>query len=190
MNTWTSSLTYRQLRTWLSRLILQSSSTYTIGHVLLWVQIVTTCSRGKQLSGWTNQRQRPTEGAAAQQSPRAYLQTRDWMLLQSMSLDPSHYGRTVGAHGYEPILTLDPMAPEELLGFTTRNCNGDWSNQWCSCKENGVKCISACGNYKGVTCKNCAHDGVESMEGSDIESLHFLNIWQFVAVCIQILLFN
>ena len=29
----------------------------------------------------------PTEGAATQHSLRAYLQTRDWMLLQSMSLD-------------------------------------------------------------------------------------------------------
>ncbi|KAJ8405288.1 hypothetical protein AAFF_G00322790 [Aldrovandia affinis] len=34
----------------------------------------------------------PTEGAAAQHSLRAYLQSRDWMLLQSMSLDPSDYG--------------------------------------------------------------------------------------------------
>ena len=31
----------------------------------------------------------PTEGAAAQHSLCAYLQTQDWMLLQSMSLDPS-----------------------------------------------------------------------------------------------------
>ena len=51
----------------------------------------------------------PTEGAAAQHSLRAYLQTRDWLLLQSMSLDPTGYGWT---HGYEPIPTLDPMAPE------------------------------------------------------------------------------
>ena len=34
----------------------------------------------------------PTEGAAAQLSLRAYLQTRDWLLLQSMSLDPCDYG--------------------------------------------------------------------------------------------------
>ena len=106
----------------------------------------------------------PTESAAAQHSLRAYLQTRDWLLLQSMSLDPSHYGRTVGAHGYEPIPTLDPMAPEKLLGFTTCNCNGDCSNQRCSCKKNDVKCISASGNCKGITCKNCAHDDVKSGE--------------------------
>ena len=70
----------------------------------------------------------------------------------------------MGDHGYEPIPTLDPMAPEELLGFTTCNCNGDCSNQRCSCKKNGVKCILACGNCKGITFKNCAHDDVESGE--------------------------
>ena len=45
----------------------------------------------------------PTEGAAAQHSLRAYLQTRDWILLQSMSLNPSDYGWTLGVHGYEPV---------------------------------------------------------------------------------------
>ena len=58
----------------------------------------------------------PTEGAAAQHSLRAYLQTRDWMLLQNMSLDPTKYGWALGARGYEPIPTVGPMAPDELLG--------------------------------------------------------------------------
>ena len=31
----------------------------------------------------------PTEGTAAQHSLHAYLQTQDWMPLQSMSLNPS-----------------------------------------------------------------------------------------------------
>lgn len=112
----------------------------------------------------------PTEGAAAQHSLRAYLQIRDWMVLQSMSLDPSDYGWTIGVHGYEPVPTLHPMAPEELLRFTSCNCNGDCSNRRCSCNKNGVHCISACGSCKGIACKNCFHDGVESGEDSDIES--------------------
>ena len=95
----------------------------------------------------------PTEGAAAQHSLSAYLQTRDWILLQSMSLDPSDYGWTLGVHGYEPVPTLDPMAPEELLQFTICNCNGD--------------CSGVC---KGITCKNCIHDGDESGEDSDIDT--------------------
>ncbi|KAK1897252.1 Chromosome-associated kinesin KIF4 [Dissostichus eleginoides] len=112
----------------------------------------------------------PTEGAAAQHSLRAYLQTQDWILLQSMSLNPSDYGWTLGVHGYEPVPTLDHMAPEELLQFTSCNCNGDCSNRRCSCKRNGVKCISACGVCKGFSCKNCGHDGGESGEDSEIDS--------------------
>jgi len=57
----------------------------------------------------------PTEGATAQHSLRYYLQTRDWMLLQSMTLNPEEYGWTIRTHGYEPVPMLDPTAPEELL---------------------------------------------------------------------------
>jgi len=100
----------------------------------------------------------PTEGAAAQHSLRAYLQTHDWMVLQSMSLDPRDYGWTLGVHGYEPVPTVHAMAPQELLKFTTCNCGGDCSNLRCSCQKNCVKCISACGSCKGLTCKNRNHD--------------------------------
>uniref|UniRef100_UPI00358F2B9D uncharacterized protein n=1 Tax=Myxine glutinosa TaxID=7769 RepID=UPI00358F2B9D len=112
----------------------------------------------------------PTEGAAAQHSLRAYLQTRDWILLQSMSLNPSDYGWTICVHGYEPVPTLDPTAPEELLQFTSCNCHGDCSNRRCSCKKNGVTCISACGVCNGITCRNCSHDVVESEEDIDNDS--------------------
>ena len=71
---------------------------------------------------------------------------------------------TLGVHGYEPVPTLDPMAPEGLLKFTSCNCHGDCSNRRCSCKKNGVMCISACGVCKGITCKNSSHDVVKSEE--------------------------
>ncbi len=112
----------------------------------------------------------PTEGAAAQHSLRAYLQTRDWMLLESMSLDPSSYGWIVGSQGYEPVPTLQPMAPEELLEFTSCNCKGNCSNRRCSCRKNEVTCISACRNCKGITCKNCIDDEEELEEDSDLDS--------------------
>jgi len=57
----------------------------------------------------------PTEGAAVQHSLRSYLPTRDWMLLQSMSLDPKEYGWRVGLDGYVPVPTLHPMALYQLL---------------------------------------------------------------------------
>ena len=60
------------------------------------------------------------------------LQTRDWILLESMSLNPSDYGWTLVVHGYEPVPTLDPMAPEGLLKFTSCNCHGDRSDWRCT----------------------------------------------------------
>jgi len=110
----------------------------------------------------------PTEGAAAQHSLRAYLQTQDWLLLQSMCMDPSGYGWTVGSNGYEPVPTLDPMTPEELLKFISCNFKGDCSNQRCSCRKNDVKYISTYGNCKGITCKSCIDDG-ESGEDPEID---------------------
>jgi len=83
-------------------------------------------------------------------------------------MDPSGYGWTLGSNSYEPVPTLDPTAPEELLKFISCNCKGDCSNRRCSCRKNDVKCISACGNCKGITCKNCIDDG-ESGEDPDID---------------------
>ena len=117
----------------------------------------------------------PTDGAATQHSLRAYLQTRDWMLLQSMSLDPTNYGWAIGAHGFEPIPTLEPMAPEELLKFTSCNCKGDCSNRRCSCKKNDVKCIAACGNCKGITCKNCIDDIDPEDESEELDMYYCYN---------------
>ena len=45
----------------------------------------------------------PTKGAVAQHALHAYLQTWEWIFLQSMSLNPSDYGWTLGVHGYEPV---------------------------------------------------------------------------------------
>ena len=104
--------------------------------VLLWGQFDTTCSHGRQQLGWSNQRLYLQQRLQLHSILRAYLQTLDWILLQSMSLDPSDYGWTLGVHGYEPVPTVDPMAPEELLQFTSCNCNGDCNNRRCSCKKN------------------------------------------------------
>lgn len=76
----------------------------------------------------------------------------DWILLLSMSLNPSDYGWTIAVHEYEPVSTLDCMAPEELLKFTSCSCHGDSSNRRCSCKKIEVMCTSACGVCKGITC--------------------------------------
>ena len=97
----------------------------------------------------------PTDGAAAQHSLRAYLQLHDWIKLQSMSRDPTMYGWYITNSGrYEPIPTLDEIAPPGLLKFISFNCAGNYSTKRCSCRKNNVKCISACGKCHGNSCKN------------------------------------
>ena len=74
-------------------------------------------------------------------------------LLPSMYLNPSEYGCTIGVRGYEPVPTLYPTSPDELLKITSSNCYGDCSNRRCSCMKNGGTCISVCGVCKDITCK-------------------------------------
>ena len=104
----------------------------------------------------------PTKDAAAQHALHAYTCRPGTGSFYRKSLNPSDYEWTLGVHGYEPVPTVDPMAPEGLLKFTSCNCHGDCSNRHCGCKKNEVMCISACGVCKGITCKNSSHDVVES----------------------------
>ena len=65
-----------------------------------------------------------TEGAVIQHSSRAWLQFSDWKNLESQSLDPLQNGWEINKHTskFQPIASLDPIAPEELLKMTVCNC--------------------------------------------------------------------
>ena len=96
----------------------------------------------------------PTTDAAAQHSLRAYLQTRDWLTLQTPSLDVLQFGWKQSEHGYAPVPSTNPIAPDYLLKFISCNCEGDCSTLRCYCRKQGVKCISACGKCHGDVCQN------------------------------------
>lgn len=100
----------------------------------------------------------PTKGAVTQHALRAYLQNQDWLELKSMSRDPTLYGFKIGSRGYEPITSLDDWAPEDIKKLISCKCKAQCDTKRCSCKKAGVKCISACGICKGVTCNN-ANEG-------------------------------
>ena len=52
----------------------------------------------------------PTEEASSCTAFTAFIpSTRDWMLLQSIPLNPEEYGWIIGNYGYEPVPTLDPI---------------------------------------------------------------------------------
>ncbi len=83
-----------------------------------------------------------------------------------------------------PVYNQLPMGPEELLEFTSCNCRGDCSNRHC-CRKNEVKCISACGNCKGITCKNCIDDKEEPEEDSDLDSWSVFDCFYITAFLIN-----
>ena len=56
-----------------------------------------------------------TTGAAGQFSLRAYLQARDWLVLQSPSLDVLDYGWNLSDQGYEQVLSTDLTPPDHHL---------------------------------------------------------------------------
>ena len=101
----------------------------------------------------------PTVGSTRQHSLRAYLQLQDWLVLKSMSREATLYGWYVtSAYKFEPVLTLEPVAPENLLKFVSCNCFGNCSTKRCVCRKNNVKCISACGNCRGNQCNNMENE--------------------------------
>lgn len=109
----------------------------------------------------------PSSGAATQHILRAYLQYRDWLLLESMSIPPTDFGWRLDAEGqYIPIMTADEIGPPELLKLTACNCKKGCSKQ-CSCRKMGVHCISACGTCAGKNCSNT--EVVEALEDIQLE---------------------
>ncbi|MCP4491100.1 MAG: hypothetical protein GY820_27860 [Gammaproteobacteria bacterium] len=55
----------------------------------------------------------PTTGAAIQHALRAYLQYRDWLLLESQSADPRDYG-WIFSGTFEPVGSMEPIAPSSI----------------------------------------------------------------------------
>ena len=110
-----------------------------------------------------------TEGAAVQHSLRSFLQIHDWMTLQCTSLNPTQYGwqRNSPDSEYEPIGSLDPIAPQQLQSLISCGCKTGCENNRCSCRRNNIKCLSFCSVCRGVECEN-AQQGLIQAEDNDI----------------------
>lgn len=97
----------------------------------------------------------PTEGSSDEHSLRAYLQLQDWIVLKSMSRDPTKYGFAYDStHGYQPVTTKQEWAPKYIRDLTKCNCRSGCKNRKCGCVSNNVPCIAACGQCNGLTCNN------------------------------------
>ena len=102
----------------------------------------------------------PTESAADQHILRAFIQSKDWMLLDSMTSPPTDFGWTQNADGiYEPVGSLEEYAPLVLRDMTACKCKVGCGNR-CRCKQSGLSCIDACLHCRGETCTNSREETI------------------------------
>ena len=99
----------------------------------------------------------PSDRAAHFHSLRVHHQVRVWATLDDKVLEPTNWGWKQGVKSMEPIPTDLEAAPETILRKLRCKCNPTKSrcaNNNCSCRQNGLKCVAACGGCHGQNCSN------------------------------------
>jgi hypothetical protein len=98
----------------------------------------------------------PTENAAYFHSLRVHLQVLQWSMLSTDVVDPSWGWKRTESGLYEPVAMEQEPAPAELLKVIRCSCETDSRNQCggnaCTCRRNGLACVSACGKCRGTDC--------------------------------------
>ena len=101
----------------------------------------------------------PSERAAHFHSLRVYLEMRRSETLNiDCGLHPCDWGWRRISNVLHPIMTDIPAAPETLLSSIRCNCKSSSPKQCgtllCTCRKNGWPCGRACGECRGIDCKN------------------------------------
>ena len=114
----------------------------------------------------------PTESAAEFHSLRVHCQILKWKNEDQTDFSPTQWGWKNCNGSFEPIGTILEPGPAELLNVircnrklsTKNSCGADN----CSCRKNGLPCVTACRNCHGNNCTNVSK--VEIMDDSEDES--------------------
>jgi len=114
----------------------------------------------------------PTERAALFHSLRVHLQVMLWKTLtDELQFDPKQWGWRLDGAELNPIMTDLPAAPEALLKFVRCKCKLTSRNTCgtnaCSCRKNGLKCVTACGDCRGLNCQNA--DEITELEEENFD---------------------
>ena len=97
----------------------------------------------------------PSPGAFTQHVKRACCPLIVWTSanqVETREFDPLNFGWELCNGALMPVTTEDEIAPEELITLVSCNCNGNCSNNHCTCKKNNVACTEFCGC--GDSCEN------------------------------------
>jgi hypothetical protein len=92
----------------------------------------------------------PTERAAVFHVLRVHLQAVTWRLLSNdVGLDPLLWGWQLVDNRYEPVTSDQLPAPDDLLNIVRCKCKSDCRSALCSCRKNGLNCVTACTGCHG-----------------------------------------
>ena len=100
----------------------------------------------------------PTRAAAQQHLNRVYYQVQVWL---GNNLQPEQWGWVFKNNKLEPITTLLPPAPDELINTIFCNCRKGCSAN-CGCRKVGLQCSIVCSNCRGISCLNPSEKIIES----------------------------
>lgn len=126
------------------------------------------------VSGVHPERLPPSESAARFHILRVHHQAVMWHRLGSRTaLNPTSWGWRLENDRYEPITTTKPVAPDEVMTVVRCGCQ-NCDTQRCSCRSNGLKCVTACRNCRGSDCCNSEAQTTvvaHNSDTSDVEAL-------------------
>lgn len=98
----------------------------------------------------------PSESATHMHVRRVHLQAVIWSTLGTTDIRATKWGWQLHQNSLSPIKSLNDVAPPSILKFVRCSCHGNCSSSMCSCRKNGLLCVSACGNCHGTNCTNAA----------------------------------
>eukprot|EP00111_Clytia_hemisphaerica_P014829 TCONS_00043701-protein len=102
----------------------------------------------------------PSERSAYHHGLRVHIQLMQWLLLDEddETFIPTEWGWLRTDDHLRPIPTDKVIAPPEILKVIRCKCKSTSKNQCgtnlCSCRKNGLKCMSWCGDCHGENCTN------------------------------------
>ena len=111
----------------------------------------------------------PTERAAFFHILRVHIQAVRWKTLNADELDPLDWGWKIENGKLIPIMTDQQAAPDSLLNVIRCKCKTGCTSNLCSCRKNGLMCVSHCTNCHGLGCSNAE---VVSENDSDDDFAH------------------
>ena len=113
------------------------------------------CSCKEELKPW---KLPPTDRTGNFHSLRVHLQVMLWSKLTVTDFNPEQWGWKLTGLIFTPVMTDKDVAPQSLLQFVRCKCKlssrNPCGNNGCSCRKNGLKCVTACGDCRGDNCKN------------------------------------